>query len=51
MENIIGVMVVYIRAISSMESDMDMGYGRIRNRFIKGIIGLIKNRGWGYTYG
>ena len=33
-ENIIGQMAVFTRAISVMEPDMDMGFGKVRKKLI-----------------
>jgi hypothetical protein len=38
MDNTIGLMEAFIKEISSTESDMDMEYGKIKIRFIRGAI-------------
>ena len=44
MDNTIGLMEAFIKEISSTESDMDMEYGKIKIRFIRGAIDQIKNK-------
>jgi hypothetical protein len=44
MESIIGQMEAIIKAILSKECGTGMEFGKMRNRYIKVIIGWIKNR-------
>jgi uncharacterized protein (DUF3820 family) len=51
MENIIGLMVVFIKVILVMELDMGMGYGKVKVRLILDLIEWIINKDLAFIHG